>query len=97
MFESVQRALGPHQQCLDPEPHVFARACRRGEVEDIVDGTDIKRHGRILLDEAEGGIVLEVEEVFPLAGREVVDADDRMSPLPSRPGPGVIREILPLR
>ena len=74
--ERVDGAGGADEQGLDAEAGVVDGAGGRGEVEDEVDGAGVEGRADVLLEEAEARIRWRDGRGSPVAGAEVIDADD---------------------
>ena len=82
-FQGVFDADGAHPQGLDRQAKILRRAGRRGKVEDVVHRARIERLADVALFKAEARFAGQVGQVFPVAGGEVIDADNGVALRPA--------------
>src|SRR3984885_3193935 len=78
-IESISGPLGAHIQRLRAKPRVVGRTGRGGEIEQIVDLSQVERLADVLFYQGEPGLIDQSSEVGNAAGGKVVDAYDVMS------------------
>ena len=75
--QGIVRSERAHFQSLDRELQIVDRACRRSEMQNVIDrARDIDKFGDIVLDDPESRISREMAQVGGSAGDQVVDREN---------------------